>query len=95
MDRKQQIAKAVEIIEQVLRNSYDYPALKIIQNLEDAGFIKLTETQTEQLTKPRRKISEIFVEMDKISRNDGCNCVSNRSPMFCPVHGPIGGKDER
>lgn len=42
-DRRDKIQQAVDIIEQVIKNTYDYPALKIIQNLYDAGLIKLDE----------------------------------------------------
>ena len=38
--------KAVEMIKNVLTNHYDYPEITIIQQLEDAGYVKFDKNST-------------------------------------------------
>jgi len=47
MSKLKQRADAIRIIENVLRNHYDYPATTIMMHLEDNGFVKFEDKQPE------------------------------------------------
>lgn len=60
--------KAVEIIKNVLKNHYDYPEITIIQQLEDAGYVKFDENSTN--SKLHRGILEKRAESYGLTLND-------------------------
>lgn len=60
--------KAVEIIKNVLKNHYDYPEITIIQQLEDAGYVKFDENRTN--SKLHRGILEKRAESYGLTLND-------------------------
>ena len=67
--------KAVEIIKNVLKNHYDYPEITIIQQLEDAGYVKFDENSTN--SKLHRGILEKRAESYGLTLSDYVKRVNN------------------
>ena len=67
--------KAVEIIKNVLKNHYDYPEITIIQQLEDAGYVKFDENSTN--SKLHRGILEKRAESYGLTLSDYTKKVNN------------------
>lgn len=67
--------KAVEIIKNVLKNHYDYPEITIIQQLEDAGYVRFDENSTN--SKLHRGILEKRAESYGLTLSDYTKKVNN------------------